>query len=321
MYAIQYIRQVFLVSMIVLSFSSHKGMCATYQEIAKTTYFPTTNFKSSFPYITGATVRQNCNHILDPITQLDPYAVKAGDTIFVLVDFLDYFFTECHPRIQDPYILVTHHFYGSSDASLPGAFAYHLDDPKLIAWFTHNIDKQHPKLYSIPIGIGDTDAYAGNKSGLCEKYKDQIKDKTRQRRLLYMNFMIATYPIERQHVYDLFKAQPFCTVEQQQHKPVEQFFIDLLHHKFVLSPRGNGLDCFRTWEALLMGCYPIVRTSMLDPLFEGLPVVIINEWEEVTQSFLERMYEEFSKKEYDLSKAYLPYWLDKIKILQQPYRR
>ena len=44
---------------------------------------------------------------------------------------------------------------------------------------------------------------------------------------------------------------------------------------------GNGLDCHRTWELLYLGCIVITRTSPLDPLFEGLPVVIVRDWEEV----------------------------------------
>ena len=52
-------------------------------------------------------------------------------------------------------------------------------------------------------------------------------------------------------------------------------------YPFVLSARGNGLDCHRTWELLYLGCIVITRTSPLDPLFEGLPVVIVKAWEEV----------------------------------------
>ena len=29
-------------------------------------------------------------------------------------------------------------------------------------------------------------------------------------------------------------------------------------HRFVLSPPGHGLDCHRTWEAILLGAIPIV---------------------------------------------------------------
>ena len=42
-----------------------------------------------------------------------------------------------------------------------------------------------------------------------------------------------------------------------------------------------GLDAHRTWEALLVGTIPIVRSSKLNPLYERLPVIIVNRWEEV----------------------------------------
>jgi hypothetical protein len=34
---------------------------------------------------------------------------------------------------------------------------------------------------------------------------------------------------------------------------LETYFRELASYHFVLSPRGNGLDCFRTWEALAVG--------------------------------------------------------------------
>ncbi len=48
----------------------------------------------------------------------------------------------------------------------------------------------------------------------------------------------------------------------------------------ALSTHGNGLDCHRTWELLKLGCIVITKTSSLDPLYEGLPVVIVNSWSE-----------------------------------------
>ncbi len=59
-------------------------------------------------------------------------------------------------------------------------------------------------------------------------------------------------------------------------------------YAFVISPHGNGVDCHRTWEALALGCVPIVRTSPLDALYEGLPVLIVSNWCEVTADFLRR---------------------------------
>ncbi len=61
---------------------------------------------------------------------------------------------------------------------------------------------------------------------------------------------------------------------------------NMLDYAFVLSPFGNGMDCHRTWEALLCGCIPIVRSSVFDELFEGLPVLIVDKWEDVSLELL-----------------------------------
>lgn len=65
---------------------------------------------------------------------------------------------------------------------------------------------------------------------------------------------------------------------------------------FVLSPFGNGMDCHRTWEALLCGCIPIVRTNVFKELFEGLPVLIVDRWEDITPSLLKQTVYEFKLK-------------------------
>ena len=59
----------------------------------------------------------------------------------------------------------------------------------------------------------------------------------------------------------------------------------MIKYRFIISPHGNGLDCHRTWEALALGCYPIIKSSPLDCMFEGLPVIIVNNWNEVTPDF------------------------------------
>ena len=56
---------------------------------------------------------------------------------------------------------------------------------------------------------------------------------------------------------------------------------------FSISPHGNGLDCYRTWEDLILGCIVIIKTSSLDSLYEGLPVVIVKDWSEITEKTLE----------------------------------
>jgi hypothetical protein len=41
----------------------------------------------------------------------------------------------------------------------------------------------------------------------------------------------------------------------------ENYLINLKKHKFVVSPPGNGIDCHRNWEAIYLGCIPIVLNS------------------------------------------------------------
>jgi hypothetical protein len=79
---------------------------------------------------------------------------------------------------------------------------------------------------------------------------------------------------------------------QERMVPRSELWREKTRYAFVISPHGNGLDCHRTWESLLLGNIVIVRTSSLDPLYEGLPVVIVQHWGEVTLPNLERWRDE-----------------------------
>ena len=77
---------------------------------------------------------------------------------------------------------------------------------------------------------------------------------------------------------------------------------------FVLSPMGGGYDCHRTWEALCLGCIPIVKSSGLDPLFYDLPVLIVKNWSDVTRELLDRTVKLFHGKIFHLDKLRLDHW-------------
>jgi hypothetical protein len=61
-----------------------------------------------------------------------------------------------------------------------------------------------------------------------------------------------------------------------------------------------------------MGAIPIVRTSTADAMYEGLPVVIIQDWQEVTFEFLEKKYAEMSTQTYQMERIYADYWFNLI---------
>jgi len=162
----------------------------------------------------------------------------------------------------------------------------------------------------LPLGIANSFYPTGDAAMYdyhIKTFRHAVKTK-----LLYSNFQAATFPDERTYVLNHFSSKKFCTTASR--KPHSDYLIDMSQHKFVLSPRGNGLDCFRTWEALFMGSIPIVRSSTLNGMYKDLPVVIVQSWEEVTEEFLEKKYQEIKSKmsSYNFEKLYIPYWINEI---------
>lgn len=86
-------------------------------------------------------------------------------------------------------------------------------------------------------------------------------------------------------------------------------------YAFSVSPHGNGLDCHRTWEDLALGCIVIVKTSPLDALYEGLPVVIVKDWNEITEDNLNKWALKFGDALTNINyrtKLTTAYWWNKI---------
>jgi len=78
--------------------------------------------------------------------------------------------------------------------------------------------------------------------------------------------------------------------------------------QFVLSPHGAGLDCHRTWEALLLGCIPIVKRAKINDLFSDLPVITVEDWSQINSSFLTHASKELELKNINREKLLMRYW-------------
>jgi hypothetical protein len=258
------------------------------------------------PFVSGDAFRASCDYIFDETdTSLDPGHVGPKSTLFVKGDYLGRFFERIHPYLPHPYLLVTH----NSDNSAPGAFSSYLQDEKLIAWFAQNLDDpSHPKMHPIPIGIANRAWKHGN-GRLMKKILAQHLPKSH---LLYLNIVVSTYPQERTLVYNLLSPFAYRTSAQ----PFERYLRDVATSTFVASPRGNGLDTHRLWESLYLGAYPIVKSSTLDSLYADLPVLIVQDWSEVTEEFLNQKYLELKGKKYPIDKLSIDYWLQQIHALK-----
>jgi hypothetical protein len=291
-----------------------------------------------------------CDHVFDPRTvkwahptstevggvRCNPEAVKMGDTIFVRD--IELFMKEMHPLIKVPYIIVTHGEFRDT------CMEYHLtflEDEKIIAWFSIHPPKQsHSKFFPIPLGISQgADCKDPSLNNFFIKCRTIPKTG-----LAYLNWSIEQNP-ERAYVGEVFKDRSDLYFRSV-FLPFKQYLEEMAHYKFALSPRGWGPDCYRTWEALLVGTIPIVRRcqfdqyivrganvvdpgakcsltsqqgSELDKLYQDLPVLVIDRWEELTPEFLTQKYSEITSKTYSLEKLYLAYWQSKIQQVKMAY--
>ena len=92
-------------------------------------------------------------------------------------------------------------------------------------------------------------------------------------------------------------------------------FIHQMEYAFVISPFGCGLDTHRTWEALILGCIPIIAHSDLDPLFDDLPVLLVDKWSDVSEGLLDSTILEFQNRKFNFDKLKLRYWTEQFNIL------
>ena len=209
-----------------------------------------------------------------------------------------------------------------------------LDNEKLIHCYSWNIPFKHNKLSCIPIGLNFRRHY---KSLTSFMESNKINENTihEPEKMVCFNCSLDTSP-ERKKLKNVIdtKLSSFCE-KLEYIKPIEKLVIpsyiegkinvpitdpkcytDWVKYKFILSPEGAGFDCHRTWEALMLGCIPIVKSSTINELYEDLPVVVINDWEDLTVDFLNEkyveIYENKKKNKYNYEKLYLNYWIDKF---------
>jgi hypothetical protein len=201
---------------------------------------------------------------------------------------LDNFVRGALPTIQNPFVLIT----TDGDASVPSDIRpvtvdALLNCPWLVSWYTQNYDGYvHSKLAPFPIGLDlHTPRFCASPRSLIAQLEH-----IRTRRLplnktplkVFCDLEVSCASEERRIVAATLRN---CSHVDFLRKRLSQNAIwrRYAEYPFVLSAAGNGLDCHRTWELLYMGSIVIIKTSSLDKLFEGLPVVIIKDWNEVRE--------------------------------------
>jgi len=198
---------------------------------------------------------------------------------------LDTFSRVALPTIRAPFILLT----TDGDASVPSDLARDtverlLANPYLVSWYSQNCDSDHPRIKPFPIGLDlHTPRSLATPTGMVRQLQALRRrqgDADRRPPRVFCDFSISRGSSQRREVLDALDGCPHVDFLG---KRVSQRAIWELYAQYplVLSTTGNGLDCHRTWELLYLGCIVVTKTSPMDPLYEGLPVIIVEDWHEV----------------------------------------
>jgi hypothetical protein len=279
-------------------------------------------FVSSRGILRSCDVRDPTPNSSHPDIALFDYGnLRPGCSIYVCQDALTLFSGSILDNIRVPFVLVS----GDSDLpltkQLPG-FEKIVQNPHLLAWYAQNLKAHSKKIHPLPIGLdyhavwerpghfeperispADQEAMLRATLAASKPLKDRIPQ-------AYCNWHFSMHG-NRQECRSKVAAAA-CHYEPVP-IPRRQTWSTQAEFMFVLSPEGAGMDCHRTWEAILLGAIPIVNQNAITPLFKRLPVIVVENWAQVTPQFLEKSYRKIENRKFAFSSLFLRYWTDKFR--------
>jgi hypothetical protein len=201
-------------------------------------------------------------------------------------------------------------------------FLKFIESDKIIKWFSQNCITTHPKMVKMPIGLDyHSNQNITNHLNPCEQeiMMNDIKNNSKpfDQRMIkaYSNFhflMTTRYSYDRK---DAITNIPENLVYYEPNRTERrEIYTTQSEYAFVISPFGNGYDCHRTWEALILGCIPVVKTSGLDEMYKDLPVLILQNWSDLTQELMEKTVNDYKTRAFNYDKLTLNYWTKQFRI-------
>ena len=174
-------------------------------------------------------------------------------------------------------------------------------------WFGQNSFSEN--VTPLPIGFENTrwEESFGPKTNWITEARSKDVSPTKS---VYLNCNKNTSLNARQHCYNVANGMSYATVDQP-NLTYQQYLSRIQEHKFVLSPRGNGLDCHRTWEVLMLKRIPVIkREGSMEHLYKNMPVLFVDDWTDLNQINLDEVYSEFFFDDQDY--LTLNYWKNKL---------
>jgi len=182
--------------------------------------------------------------------------------------------------------------------------------------FGINLNPIMSNTFSLPLGLtNDTDESPLHRIfGNSNMIQTAIMEEERPAKFssnIYANFTIETNSEERLRLSRILQSlnipirNPSMT-----HEGRLDYLRSLRTANYVVCPEGNGVDTHRLWETLYVGGTPIVkRNPLINSLVEALPVLLVNNWEELHDlANLQDSWNELQAKNHSSDFLRFSYW-------------
>lgn len=228
------------------------------------------------------------------------FALSNGDVIFCNTEHLKLLFKLLKDVTKyKNLILIT----SQSDIEIDSSLLNKL--PECFSkWFCINSKINEGKIITIPLGVAND--YDKNllENEISYDPKNFFKSK---KYLLYVNFNENTNRRVRKPIYDLFKNDNnYLVTEYNSDK--NSYKNNLINSNFVLCPEGNGLETHRFWETLYSGSIPVVKKSSGYEGFKDLPILFVNNFEDLNSEVLKDSLNSFREIGANLDSLDFDYW-------------
>lgn len=190
----------------------------------------------------------------------------------------------------------------------------------VLKWFGNNVTYHSSLTHGIPIGLPPLNLVLNPDDGKSGPDKRAeicrlIGTEKKVENLVYMNHLNKTNNQERTHLYSAFKKHSWATCKGGSKRINYSEYINDVHsHQYMLSPPGAGFDCHRVWESLYLGTTPIVKRSAAMSWFNELPIIFVDDFNQVNPDFLANESAKLEDKSLEMLK--MSYWETLIREAQ-----
>lgn len=268
---------------------------------------------SSAPLLSGDTFRAIATHVWESSRKaVRSERLRPGDVVFCESHLLEEFTESVVAKKPVPLVILA----GNSDRNFDTDPIFKMRQDCGLRIFAQNLTRDLDGYRPLPIGLEN--AWMAN-NGRRRPFDHRVAEALPRRSRILSAFSPQTNPALR--LTAIRALRTVTTVDEPGQLTPHQHRRALRSYMFVASPPGNGEDTHRAWEAMYLGCVPIVLESHLTREFEvlGLPLWVVSSYEELdamTESDLQAKYVSLRSR-FDSPALQVEYWHMEIMRMQQ----